>query len=483
MFKIPTAFASPVDSPSTNTGAAASSNSQGAWEKGTDQGNKFRDVGFAILYYIQLIIAIVLAGLYGPDVFENDDGEEDTDVENDSVYGYVYVAAILGAVTIALTALVFSTMTRIANTLIKFSLILSCVLAGVAALALLASGAMLGGIIGLVFFAILLCYARAVWPRIPFATANLVTAITAIRTNWGVVLVSFLMLVVSFGLTFIQAIAVAGVSKIKESCKTDEVTGEEECTNSGGAAIFFLLICYFWTQQVMKNTIHVTVAGTVGTWWVAPNEASTCCSKAVNDSFCRATTYSFGSICYGSLIVAILETIKTIVRSARNEEDGILLCLVDCILGCIEQLVEYFNKWAYIYVGLYGYSYCEAGKNVINLFRARGWDAIIADDLVDNALFFVCLSIGLVVGALGEGLYQATKDDWFENAATFDGANFLLGFLVGLFLSAILMSAISSATNAVIVLFAEAPAEFDRNHNQLSTEMRNAWLQVYPGCI
>ena len=37
MFKIPTAFARPVDSPSTNTGAVVSSNSQGTWEKGTDQ--------------------------------------------------------------------------------------------------------------------------------------------------------------------------------------------------------------------------------------------------------------------------------------------------------------------------------------------------------------------------------------------------------------------------------------------------------------
>lgn len=121
------------------------------------KGNKFRDVGFAILYYIQLIIVIALAGVYGPEVFEDEDGEEDTDVENDSVYGYIYVAAILGAVTIALTALVFSTMTRIANTLIKFSLILSCVLAGVVALALLASGSILGGVIGILFFTIMVC--------------------------------------------------------------------------------------------------------------------------------------------------------------------------------------------------------------------------------------------------------------------------------------------------------------------------------------
>lgn len=39
---------------------------------------------------------------------------------------------------------------------------------------------------------------------------------------------------------------------------------------------------------------------------------------------------------------------------------------------------------AFVYVGLYGYSYIEAGKNVITLFKNRGWEAIIADDLISN---------------------------------------------------------------------------------------------------
>ena len=39
---------------------------------------------------------------------------------------------------------------------------------------------------------------------------------------------------------------------------------------------------------------------------------------------------------------------------------------------------------AFVYVGLYGYSYLEAGRNVITLFKNRGWEAIIADDLISN---------------------------------------------------------------------------------------------------
>lgn len=86
----------------------------------------------------------------------------------------------------------------------------------------------------------------------------------------------------------------------------------------------------------------------VGTWWFAPEEANSCCSSAIRDSFVRATTYSFGSICFGSLIVAIIEATREMVRQSRESGDGILVCLADCCLGCLESLVEYFNNWAYV---------------------------------------------------------------------------------------------------------------------------------------
>lgn len=53
-------------------------------------------------------------------------------------------------------------------------------------------------------------------------------------------------------------------------------------------------------------------------------------------------------------------------------------------------------------------------------------------------------------------------------------------FLIGLVISAILLSVVDSSVNTVLVSFAEAPAEFEENHPQLSSEMRDAWRLVYP---
>ena len=63
---------------------------------------------------------------------------------------------------------------------------------------------------------------------------------------------------------------------------------------------------------------------------------------------------SFGSICFGSLIVAIIQTLRHLQNQLRHSDDDsmkLIGCIIQCILACIEDLIEYFNEWAYIYVG------------------------------------------------------------------------------------------------------------------------------------
>lgn len=42
------------------------------------------------------------------------------------------------------------------------------------------------------------------------------------------------------------------------------------------------------------------------------------------------------------------------------------------------------------------------------------------------------------------------------------------------------LSVVDSAVNAVIVLFAEAPGEFQDHYPELSTKMREAYMSAYP---
>mmetsp|Transcript_50445 Transcript_50445/g.74825 ORF Transcript_50445/g.74825 Transcript_50445/m.74825 type:complete len:473 (+) Transcript_50445:182-1600(+) len=443
------------------------------YTKGEMQPKRCRDPLFAFIFYVQIAAIVVCAVIYGPHAQESYT-ITGTNITTNFI-PYLDVAGATGVFAFILSGLMLFVMMCIANFLIKAALIFEIVLTLAWAIFGFMIGNFLVGIFGVIFFLIGLCYARAVWSRIPFATANLITGLTAVKANFGVSIIAYFFAILSFAWFMLWALVTVGIY-VATTC--DDVTGV--CTGSpNGGFVFLLFLSFFFTTQVLQNCVHVTVAGTVGTWWFDPESASCCCSSAVLGSSFRTLTTSFGSICFGSLLVAILQALRQMANEARNNDNGILICIAECILSCLESILEYFNKWAFIYVGLYGYSYLEAGKNVMTLFQNRGWEAVIADDLVGNVLFLISVVVGGVTGGVGILLLHVT--DWFPDDTGINSATaFGFGFIIGLVVTSILMSTVASAVNTVIVCFAEGPAEFDTNHPELSRKMREAWLGAFP---
>jgi len=129
-----------------------------------------------------------------------------------------------------------------------------------------ASGFLLGGILWAAFSCLSACYAYYVWDRIPFATANLQTGITAVKSNMGLLAVALISLVFAFGWTFWWLLTYMAIS-FNYDGGGDGGDGEDEVQLMNGGLVFLLLVCFYWTHQVVANIVHVTVAGTIGTWW------------------------------------------------------------------------------------------------------------------------------------------------------------------------------------------------------------------------
>jgi len=346
----------------------------------------FQDVPWAILFLVHLVVMGVV-------IATNVMGNENAAVDFGDYSSLVWFVSILAAVSVGLATLSLGVLKAAPQFWIKLSLILTVIMSGIIAIMALLSGQMLMGLLGCAGFAVGCCYAKAVWVRIPYTAANLTTALTAVQANLGLILVAYKFLAVAFAWSLLWF---AGVGQILSA---EEVN----------LAVFFvLMLSFYWVHQVLTNLVHVTTAGTIGTWWFVPAEASSCCSRGLRDSVGRATTYSFGSICFGSLLVAIIQSLRALASATRDNRDTQLLsCIIDCILACIQEIVEYFNEWAYVYVGLYGFPYLEAGKNVLQLFQHKGWTALITDNLCDRVLLITSMGIGLLTGFLG----------WFVAAA------------------------------------------------------------------
>ena len=116
----------------------------------------------------------------------------------------------------------------------------------------------------------------------------------------------------------------------------------------------------------------------------------------------------------------------------------------------------------------------------MTLFVERGWTAIINDNLVVRVLNLVSLVIGALTGCVGL-LLASVRPGWIEE---FGSSSTLVAFsipaLIGTAMAYILMSVVASAVDTVVVAFAEAPMEFERNHPGLSSQLVAAWREVYP---
>ncbi|CAB9508728.1 Protein PNS1 [Seminavis robusta] len=449
-------------------------------QKGEKQPNQFRDAPFGFLFILHLLLVSFFACAWGlPALFAATSSSENDNTPSTSFSGVLGLCLLSSLACVFIIAGTLSFLIHHADIVIQFSLVLSTVMTFLMALVFAVKLFIWFAIFYFVLGALGAWYACSVWSRIPFAKANLKVATTSIRSNLGVVGVGFGLVAVFVVWVCLWMLSFAGIYMHTRKC--DSTTGECDDGAMGQITGIVYLLSFYWTVQVIKNILVVTVAGTVGTWWFAPDEANAFCSVAITDSLSRASTYSFGSICLGSLLMAIIQVLNHMIHNARrNQRDSMLLAVLECLANLLERIAEYFNKYACIYVGLYGYDYVTAGKRVLELFRERGWDTIINDQLVYRVLTLMSFVVGgltgiagMIIASMAPSWMEAFGDDRYSAA-------FLLPFLIGTGVAHVVLGIIASATDTVLVCFAESPNEFQSNYPQLSQEMLTAWRQIYP---
>jgi hypothetical protein len=73
----------------------------------------------------------------------------------------------------------------------------------------------------------------------------------------------------------------------------------------------------------------------------------------VGPSLRRATSLSLGSVCVGSLTVALIATVRTLVQLLNSARvlGTCMAWLIDWVLASVEAAFRNFNRWAFVFVG------------------------------------------------------------------------------------------------------------------------------------
>ncbi|KAF9581658.1 putative choline transporter, neither null mutation nor overexpression affects choline transport [Lunasporangiospora selenospora] len=246
--------------------------------------------------------------------------------------------------------------------------------------------------------------------------------------------------------------------------------------------MIYLNFVMFWNSEIIKNIVHVTISGVFGVYYFFEGSASGAPSSPTLGAAKRAVTTSFGSICFGSLLIALLQTLRYVLNSLRSDsDDGLMAFLAmcaSCILSCLEGLFEIFNKFAFTQVAIYGKPFVQAAKDTWEMIKDRGVDAIVNDSLVGNVLAMGTLMIGILSGLYGYLFIKVVQPSFYdkEDETLVVFGVIFVEFILGVVMMSVPNNVLDSGVTTTFVALAEDPQTLYRT----KPDLYNAIIQDYP---
>ncbi|KAL3466276.1 plasma-membrane choline transporter-domain-containing protein [Aspergillus heterothallicus] len=342
-----------------------------------------------------------------------------------------------------------------------------------------------GGIVFLVFgvFAII-CFISWI-PRIPFTAFMLQTAMDVSRKYGHMFLVSAIGGIVS--VAFAAWFSVTLVS-IYVAFEPGSNATNPSCANGGCSRarviglVVYVTFAMYWFSEWIKNTVHTTIAGIYGSWYFWANSPNGMPAHATRGAFKRATTYSFGSISFGSLIIAIINFLRQVCSVAqRNEAAGgnlfgsIMFWILGCFISLLDWLVTFFNRYAFCHIALYGKAYIPSAKDTWTMMKDRGIDALVTDCLIGPVITMGSVFVSYVCALLAY-LYLQFTNPSYNSDGDFTAVIMAFSFVIGLQICQILMTPVSSGIETIFSAMAWDPQVLMTQHPDLYQRM----VHMYP---
>ncbi|KAL2854967.1 plasma-membrane choline transporter-domain-containing protein [Aspergillus pseudoustus] len=342
-----------------------------------------------------------------------------------------------------------------------------------------------GGIVFLIFgvFAII-CFISWI-PRIPFTAFMLQTAMDVSRKYGHMFVVSAIGGIVS--VAFAAWFSVTLVS-IYVAFEPGSGATNPSCANGGCSRarviglVVYVTFAMYWLSEFIKNTVHTTVAGIYGSWYFWANSPNGMPAHATRGAFKRATTYSFGSISFGSLIIAIINCLRQACSVAQRHEaaegnifGSIMFWILGCFISLLDWLVTFFNRYAFCHIALYGKAYIPSAKDTWTMMKDRGIDALITDCLIGPVITMGSVFVSYVCALLAYLYLQFTKPG-YNSDGNFTAVIMAFAFVIGLQICQILMTPVSSGIETIFSAMAWDPQVLMTQHPDLYQRM----VHLYP---
>jgi Plasma-membrane choline transporter len=175
-----------------------------------------------------------------------------------------------------------------------------------------------------------------------------------------------------------------------------------------GGKIWFLFFVLLWTMNFIAGIGSLVIAYATATWYFTPvPERSKITSCTVLDSYGVILRYHTGTAALGALLIATLQFLRwmltyiehNIVQGKGNGADNTVnclrksvICLLTCCLYCLEKVIKFISKQAYIQTAIHGEPYIKGAINAFytiarNIFSVGGVQVISGMAIVIGKIF------------------------------------------------------------------------------------------------
>ncbi|KAI5179517.1 hypothetical protein PAEPH01_2684, partial [Pancytospora epiphaga] len=171
--------------------------------------------------------------------------------------------------------------------------------------------------------------------------------------------------------------------------------------------LFAFLLVIYWTIANLSYFFQVFVSGII---YGHINKHQHAGHSVIRKSLVYSA-YAFGSICFGGLLVAIVQTLRSFVsrqeerNNRRREEQNtgsiislICILIVKFILDLLETIISQINKMVFSYIALHGTNYKESVNLAFHEITAHNFRGVAALSAIDYVLgLFTVVAIFSIV--------------------------------------------------------------------------------------
>jgi len=215
-----------------------------------------------------------------------------------------------------------------------------------------------------------------------------------------------------------------------------------------------------WVNAFVIAATQFIMASSACLWYFSQGTGQAA-SGTVGTSVKRLFRYHFGSIAFGSLILAIVQMIRIILAYMETQakkmagKDGnfvryALKCL-QCYVACFERFIKFLNKNAYIQIALTGKNFCFAAKDAFFLILRNPIRFSVVGGIGSVFVLFGKVFVASITALAG--FLVITRWDRFNDSLYSPFIPTLLMFIFAYVIGACFMTVYGMAADTILACF------------------------------